>query len=144
MGRHAALSTPLKKALILITGQDCSYLAELLPSKGYQVHGVVRRASTFNTERLESISTAPHEQNAGLHLHYGDVTNSSGLRRVLEKVQPDEIYNLAAQSHVRTSFDQPEYAGDVVVAGTLRLLEAVRDGVLTVVEANMGIRPPQS
>ena len=119
-----------KKALITgITGQDGSFLANLLLAKGYQVHGIVRRASTFNTERLDSIYADPHEQGARLHLHYGDVTDGSGLRHVIEKVQPQEIYNLAAQSHVRVSFDQPEYTADVVATGTLRLLEAVRDYV---------------
>jgi GDPmannose 4,6-dehydratase len=117
----------VKKALISgVTGQDGSFLAEFLLAKGYQVHGIVRRASTFNTDRLDSIYADPHEQNARLHLHYGDVTDSSGLRHVIERVQPQEIYNLAAQSHVRVSFDQPEYTGDVVAIGTLRLLEAVR------------------
>jgi GDPmannose 4,6-dehydratase len=120
----------VKKALISgITGQDGSFLAEFLLAKGYQVHGIVRRASTFNTDRLDSIYADPHEQSARLHLHYGDVTDSSGLRHVIERVQPQEIYNLAAQSHVRVSFDQPEYTGDVVAIGTLRLLEAVRDYV---------------
>jgi GDPmannose 4,6-dehydratase len=120
----------VKKALISgITGQDGSYLAEFLLAKGYQVHGIVRRASTFNTERLDSIYADPHEQTARLYLHYGDVTDGSGLRHVIEKVQPQEIYNLAAQSHVRVSFDQPEYTGDVVAIGTLRLLDAVRDYV---------------
>jgi GDPmannose 4,6-dehydratase len=120
----------VKKALISgITGQDGSFLAEFLLAKGYQVHGIVRRASTFNTERLDSIYADPHEQSARLYLHYGDVTDGSGLRHVMEKVQPQEIYNLAAQSHVRVSFDQPEYTGDVVATGTLRLLEAVRDYV---------------
>ncbi|HLK19198.1 MAG TPA: GDP-mannose 4,6-dehydratase [Bryobacteraceae bacterium] len=119
-----------KKALITgITGQDGSFLAELLLAKGYQVHGIVRRASTFNTERLDSIYADPHEQSAQLYLHYGDVTDGSGLRHVIEKVQPQEIYNLAAQSHVRVSFDQPQYTGDVVAIGTLRLLETVRDYV---------------
>ena len=120
----------VKKALISgITGQDGSYLAEFLLAKGYQVHGIVRRASTFNTERLDSIYADPHEQSARLYLHYGDVTDGSGLRHVIEKVQPQEICNLAAQSHVRVSFDQPEYTGDVVAIGTLRLLDAVRDYV---------------
>ncbi|MGD0300233.1 MAG: GDP-mannose 4,6-dehydratase [Bryobacteraceae bacterium] len=120
----------MKKALISgITGQDGSFLAEFLLAKGYQVHGIVRRASTFNTERLDSIYADPHEQSARLYLHYGDVTDGSGLRHVIEKVQPQEIYNLAAQSHVRVSFDQPEYTGDVVATGTLRLLDAVRDYV---------------
>jgi GDPmannose 4,6-dehydratase len=118
----------IKKALISgITGQDGSFLAEFLLAKGYQVHGIVRRASTFNTERLDSIYADPHEQSARLYLHYGDVTDGSGLRHVIAKVQPHEIYNLAAQSHVRVSFDQPEYTGDVVAIGTLRLLDAVRD-----------------
>jgi GDPmannose 4,6-dehydratase len=119
-----------KKALISgITGQDGSFLAEFLLAKGYEVHGIVRRASTFNTDRLDSIYADPHEQNASLYLHYGDVTDGSGLRHAIEKVQPEEIYNLAAQSHVRVSFDQPEYTADVVATGTLRLLEAVRDYV---------------
>lgn len=118
----------MKKALITgITGQDGSFLAEFLLAKGYEVHGVVRRSSTFNTDRLDSIYADPHEQNARLYLHYGDVTDGSGLRHVVETTQPDEIYNLAAQSHVRVSFDQPEYTADVVGTGTLRLLEAVRD-----------------
>src|ERR1700730_1106081 len=118
----------MKKALIFgITGQDGSFLAEFLLAKGYEVHGIVRRASTFNTDRLDSIYADPHEQNASLYLHYGDVTDGSGLRHAIEKVQPDEIYNLGAQSHVRVSFDQPEYTADVVATGTLRLLEAVRD-----------------
>jgi GDPmannose 4,6-dehydratase len=118
----------MKKALISgITGQDGSFLAEFLLAKGYEVHGIVRRASTFNTDRLDSIYADPHEQNTRLYLHYGDVTDGSGLRHVIEAVQPDEIYNLAAQSHVRVSFDQPEYTADVVATGTLRLLEALRD-----------------
>lgn len=120
----------MKKALISgITGQDGSYLAEFLLAKGYQVHGIVRRASTFNTERLDAIYADPHEQSAQLFLHYGDVTDGSALRHVIEKVQPREIYNLGAQSHVRVSFDQPEYTADVVALGALRLLEAVRDYV---------------
>ena len=119
---------PRSSALITgLTGQDGSFLAEFLLAKGYQVHGIVRRASTFNTERLDSIYADPHEQSARLYLHYGDVTDGSGLRHVIAKVQPHEIYNLAAQSHVRVSFDQPEYTGDVVAIGTLRLLDAVRD-----------------
>ena len=121
-----------KKALITgVTGQDGSFLAEFLLNKGYDVHGIVRRASTFNTDRLEAVYSDPHEEDVSLHLHYGDVTDGSGLRRILEKVQPDEIYNLAAQSHVRVSFDQPEYTADVVATGTLRLLEAVHDYVNT-------------
>jgi GDPmannose 4,6-dehydratase len=118
----------MKKALITgITGQDGSFLAELLLAKDYEVHGLIRRASTFNTDRLDPIYADPHERGVSLLLHYGDVTDGTGLRRTLEKVQPDEVYNLAAQSHVRVSFDQPEYTGDVVGMGTLRLLEAVRD-----------------
>jgi GDPmannose 4,6-dehydratase len=119
-----------KTALISgITGQDGSFLAELLLAKGYRVHGLVRRASTFNTERLDPIYTDPHERDAGLFLHYGDVTDASGLRHVIDSVQPDEVYNLAAQSHVRVSFDQPQYTADVVALGALRMLEAVRDHV---------------
>jgi len=118
----------MKKALISgITGQDGSFLAEFLLSKGYEVHGVVRRASTFNTERLDAIYADPHEQHAKLFLHYGDVADGGGLRRILEKAQPDEVYNLAAQSHVRVSFDQAEYTADIVATGTLRILEAIRD-----------------
>ena len=120
----------MKKALITgITGQDGSFLAELLLSKGYEVHGIVRRASTFNTDRLDDIYADPHESESRFFLHYGDVSDGTGLRRVLEKVKPDEIYNLAAQSHVRVSFDQSEYTADVVATGALRLLEAVRDSV---------------
>jgi GDPmannose 4,6-dehydratase len=118
----------MKRALITgITGQDGSFLAEFLLEKGYEVHGLIRRASTFNTGRLNTIYADPHERGASLFLHYGDVTDGTGLRRVIEKVRPDEIYNLAAQSHVRVSFDQPEYTADAVGLGTLRLLEAVRD-----------------
>jgi GDPmannose 4,6-dehydratase len=118
----------MKKALITgITGQDGSFLAELLLAKGYEVHGVVRRASTFNTDRLDQIYSDPHEPNVNLFLHYGDVTDGASLRHIIEQVAPDEIYNLAAQSHVRVSFDQAEYTADVVATGTLRLLEAVRD-----------------
>ena len=117
-----------KRALITgITGQDGSYLCELLLAKGYEVHGIVRRASTFNTERIEHLYRDPHESGARLFLHYGDVGDGTGLRRILEKVRPDEVYNLAAQSHVRVSFDQPEYTADAVATGTLRLLEALRD-----------------
>jgi GDPmannose 4,6-dehydratase len=117
----------MKKALITgITGQDGSYLAELLLSKGYQVHGIVRRASGFNTERIEHIYGEP-QTDTPLHLHYGDLANAARLRQILEAVQPDEIYNLGAQSHVRVSFDQPEYTADIVATGTLRLLEAFRD-----------------
>jgi GDPmannose 4,6-dehydratase len=120
----------MRKALITgITGQDGSYLAEFLLAKGYEVHGIIRRASTFNTERLDDIYADPHERGVPLRLHYGDLSDGTGVRRVLESVQPDEIYNLAAQSHVRVSFEQAEYTGDVVATGTLRLLEAVRDHI---------------
>jgi GDPmannose 4,6-dehydratase len=121
----------MKKALITgITGQDGSFLAELLLSKGYEVHGVIRRASTLNTERLDPIYVDPHERGVHFYLHYGDLTDGGSLRRLLEKIHPQEIYNLAAQSHVRVSFDQAEYTADVVGLGTLRLLEAVRDVML--------------
>lgn len=118
----------MKKALITgITGQDGSYLAELLLQKGYIVHGLIRRASTFNTDRIDHLYKDPHEPDTRLFLHYGDLTDGTGLRRILERVQPDEIYNLGAQSHVKVSFDQPEYTADVVATGTLRLLDALRD-----------------
>jgi len=118
----------MKTAFITgITGQDGSFLAEFLLAKKYEVHGLIRRASTFSTGRLDPIYADPHEQNAALFLHYGDVADGTGLRRTIETVQPDEIYHLAAQSHVRVSFDQPEYTADVVATGTLRLLETVRD-----------------
>jgi GDPmannose 4,6-dehydratase len=119
-----------KTALITgITGQDGSYLAELLMSKGYQVHGIVRRASTFTTDRIEHLYTDPHTSGARLFLHYGDLSDGTGLKRILDQVKPDEVYNLGAQSHVRVSFDQPEYTADVVATGTLRLLEAFRDHI---------------
>jgi len=118
----------MKKALITgITGQDGSYLAELLLAKGYEVHGIVRRASTFNTGRLDGIYSDPHDAGARVYLHYGDLADGAGLRRMLERIQPAEIYNLGAQSHVRVSFDQAEYTADVVATGALRLLEAIRD-----------------
>lgn len=120
----------MKKALITgITGQDGSFLAEFLLAKGYHVHGIVRRASTFNTDRLEQIYADPHEKGVRLHLHYGDLTDGTGLLHIVEKAQPEEIYNLGAQSHVRVSFDQPEYTGDVVATGTLRMLDVVRDSI---------------
>ena len=123
-------SLPMKRALITgITGQDGSFLAELLLAKGYEVHGIIRRASTFNTERLDAIYTDPHVSGTPFHLHYGDLADGTGLRRILEKVRPGEVYNLAAQSHVRVSFDQAEYTADVIATGTLRLLEAIRDYV---------------
>ncbi len=118
----------MKRALITgITGQDGSYLAPLLLEKEYEVHGIIRRSSTFNTGRLDGIYRDPHETGGRLFLHYGDLTDGTGLRRVLEKIEPDEVYNLGSQSHVRVSFDQPEYTADTVATGTLRLLEAVRD-----------------
>lgn len=118
----------MKKALITgITGQDGSYLAELLLSKGYEVHGIVRRSSSFNTKRIDPIFQDPHDSGARLFLHFGDLTDSSSINKILEKVQPDEIYNLGAQSHVRVSFDIPEYTGDSVGIGTLRLLEGIRE-----------------
>jgi GDPmannose 4,6-dehydratase len=117
-----------KKALITgITGQDGSYLAELLLSKGYEVHGIIRRASTFNTGRLESVYTDPHALQARLHLHYGDLSDASALARLIGRIQPDEVYNLAAQSHVRVSFDSPEYTTDITATGAVRLLEAIRE-----------------
>ena len=116
-----------KTAIITgITGQDGSFLTELLLAKDYVVHGIVRRASTFNTTRLKSVYSDAHESDTRLFLHYGDVTDGSGLRSLIEVVQPDEIYNLAAQSHVRVSFDQAEYTADTVALGTLRMLEALR------------------
>ncbi|SDC57622.1 GDP-mannose 4,6-dehydratase [Halanaerobium congolense] len=119
----------MKKALITgITGQDGSYLAELLLEKGYEVHGIIRRASTFNTQRIDHIYQDPHEENVRLKLHYGDMTDSSNLSRLVEKINPDEIYNLAAQSHVGTSFEIPEYTTDVDAMGTLRLLDAIKEG----------------
>ena len=117
-----------KRALITgITGQDGSYLSELLLEKGYEVHGIIRRTSTFNTDRIDHIYSDPHSDDARLFLHYGDLTDGTTLRRILEVVQPDEIYNLGAQSHVRVSFDSPEYTADAVGMGALRLLEALRD-----------------
>lgn len=123
----------MKKALITgITGQDGSYLAELLLSKGYIVHGLIRRASTFNTSRIDHLFQDPHVKNKKLILHYGDLSDSSNLSRLIESIKPDEIYNLGAQSHVRVSFDVPEYTADVVGLGTLRLLDAIREsGVKT-------------
>jgi len=122
-----------KVALITgITGQDGSYLAELLLEKGYDVHGIIRRSSTFNTSRIDHIFQDPHESHKRLSLHYGDLSDASNISRLIEKIQPDEIYHLAAQSHVRVSFDIPEYTADVTGLGTLRLLDAIREsGVKT-------------
>ncbi|MEV6022767.1 GDP-mannose 4,6-dehydratase [Streptomyces sp. NPDC052036] len=116
-----------RKALITgITGQDGSYLAELLLEKGYTVHGIVRRASTFTTSRIEHLYQDPHDPDARLFLHYGDLTDGSRVAGLLERVQPDEVYHLAAQSHVRVSFDEPLFTGDTTALGTTRLLEAIR------------------
>jgi GDPmannose 4,6-dehydratase len=122
-----------KKALITgITGQDGSYLAELLLSKEYEVHGIIRRSSSFNTGRLTNIYEDPHTPNVKLHLHYSDLTDGSALNQLLKTIKPEEIYHLGAQSHVRVSFDIPEYTGDVTALGTLRLLDAIREsGVKT-------------
>ena len=118
----------MKKALITgITGQDGSYLAELLLSKDYEVHGIIRRASVFNTERIDHLYQDPHVNGVKLFLHYGDIADSTNLIKLLYRVQPDEVYHLAAQSHVRVSFDIPEYTGDVTGIGTIRILEAIRE-----------------
>ncbi len=116
-----------KVALITgVTGQDGSYLAEFLLEKGYEVHGIKRRASSFNTQRVDHIYQDPHNENVNFHLHYGDLSDTSNLTRIIQQVQPDEIYNLGAQSHVAVSFESPEYTADVDAIGTLRLLEAIR------------------
>jgi len=118
----------VKKALVTgITGQDGSYLAELLLEKGYEVHGIIRRASTFNTERIDHLYQDPHISGVRLFLHFGDIADSTNLIKLLYRIQPDEIYHLASQSHVRVSFDIPEYTGDVTGIGTIRILEAVRE-----------------
>lgn len=120
--------TQRKRALITgITGQDGSYLSEFLLEQGYEVHGIIRRTSTFNTDRIDHIYEDPHKEGVRLFLHYGDLTDGTTLRRILEDVKPTEIYNLGSQSHVRVSFDSPEYTVDSVGMGTLRLLEAIRD-----------------
>jgi len=117
----------MKKALITgITGQDGSYLAELLLSKGYEVHGIIRRASTFNTGRIGHIYVDPHSKGAKLFLHYGDISDAEQINNIIFNIKPDEVYHLAAQSHVRVSFDIPEYTGDVTGLGTVRILEAIR------------------
>jgi GDPmannose 4,6-dehydratase len=121
------VSVPKRALVTGVTGQDGSYLAELLLQKGYEVHGIVRRSSSFNTSRLDSIYQDPHEQNRRLILHYGDLNDASSLNRILRVVDPDEIYNLGAQSHVRVSFDTPEYTGEVTGLGCTRLLEAIRE-----------------
>ena len=118
----------MKKAVITgITGQDGSYLAELLIEKGYEVHGVIRRSSTFNTSRIDHLYRDPHVNGVKLFLHYGDLADGSNLARLIGKIQPAEVYNLAAQSHVRVSFDAPEYTTDITATGTVRLLEAIRE-----------------
>lgn len=118
----------MKKALITgITGQDGSYLAELLLEKGYEVHGIIRRSSSFNTDRIDHIYRDPHNMDTRMFLHYGDLSDSTGLNRTLRKVKPTEIYHLGAQSHVRVSFDIPEYTADVTGLGTIRLLDAILD-----------------
>ena len=118
----------MKKALITgITGQDGSYLAELLLAKGYEVHGIIRRASTFNTGRIDHLYQDPHVNGVKLFLHYGDIADSTNLIKLLHRIQPDEVYHLAAQTHVRISFDIPEYTGDVTGLGTIRILEAIRE-----------------
>ncbi|HKL21635.1 MAG TPA: GDP-mannose 4,6-dehydratase, partial [Tichowtungia sp.] len=118
----------MKKALITgITGQDGSYLAELLLEKGYEVHGIVRRSSSFNTDRIDHLYKDRHEDDVRMFLHYGDLTDSSNLNRLIEKIHPAEIYNLGAQSHVQVSFEVPEYTAEVDAIGTLRLLDAIRE-----------------
>ena len=118
----------MKRALITgITGQDGSYLSELLLAKGYEVHGIMRRSSTFNTDRIDHLYVDPHVGNASLFLHFGDLADATSLGRMLERVRPDEVYNLGAQSHVKVSFEQPEYTADIDALGTLRLLEEVRE-----------------
>ena len=120
-------NTKNKKALITgITGQDGSYLAEFLLEKGYEVHGIKRRSSSLNTDRIDHLYSDPHDKDTDLHLHYGDLTDSTNILKIVEKVQPDEIYNLAAQSHVRVSFDVPEYTADITALGSLRILESIR------------------
>jgi GDPmannose 4,6-dehydratase len=126
-GERTVPSLPKRALITGVTGQDGAYLTELLLDKGYEVHGILRRASVFNTDRIDHIYRDPHETDARLTLHYGDLADGTVLRRILEKVQPDEIYNLAAQSHVKVSFEIPEYTADVVAVGTLRLLDALRD-----------------
>lgn len=117
----------MKRALITgITGQDGSYLAEFLLSKGYEVHGIIRRSSTFNTQRIDHIYVDPHETDARLFLHYGDLSDSGQLSHLIYNIQPDEIYHLGAQSHVKVSFEIPEYTGDITGLGTTRILDAIR------------------
>src|SRR5580704_15989553 len=127
MPAHARVHPSMKRALVTgITGQDGSYLAELLLAKDYEVHGIVRRSSSFNTERIDHLYRDPHESGVRLFLHYGDLNDGSSLQAIVDAVRPDEIYNLGAQSHVRVSFDIPEYTGEVTALGTIRLLESIR------------------
>ena len=117
----------MKRALITgVTGQDGSYLSELLLDKGYEVHGVIRRSSTFNTSRIEHLYKDPHEKDNRFHLHYGDITDGVGISNLVRELKPDEIYNLAAQSHVKVSFEMPDFTAQVDAVGTIRLLEAIR------------------
>ena len=117
----------MRKALITgVTGQDGSYLSELLLSKGYEVHGLIRKSSTFNTARIDHLYRDPHEESNNFHLHYGDITDGTGLSNLISRIEPDEIYNLAAQSHVKVSFEMPDYTGQVDALGTVRLLESIR------------------
>ena len=127
MSSNSTTPAPKKALITGITGQDGSYLAELLLSKGYFVHGMVRRSSSFNTERIEHLYRDPHDPNTRLFLHYGDLVDGTGIRELLTRVQPDEVYNLGAQSHVRVSFDQPVYTVQTDALGTMNLLEAIRD-----------------
>lgn len=128
ISREGILKTNiLRKALITgITGQDGAYLAEFLLEKGYEIHGIKRRSSLINTQRIDHIYEDPHSPNRHLHLHYGDLTDSTNLIRIIKEIQPDEIYNLAAMSHVHVSFEEPEYTANTDGIGTLRILEAVR------------------
>ncbi len=126
MSKRSGNTVPKKALITGITGQDGSYMAELLLAKGYEVHGLIRRASTFNTGRIEHLYADPHEQGARLFLHYADLTEGSRLATLLSRIAPEEVYNLAAQSHVRVSFDEPEYTADSTALGTTRLLEAIR------------------
>lgn len=123
----------MKKALITgITGQDGSYLAELLLEKGYEVHGIIRRSSSFNTGRIDHLYKDPHINNIRLFLHYGDLSDSSNVSKLIEEIKPNEVYNLGAQSHVRVSFDIPEYTGDIVALGTIRMLDAIKNSGLKI------------
>jgi GDPmannose 4,6-dehydratase len=142
----------VKKALITgITGQDGSYLAELLLEKGYEVHGLIRRSSTFNTSRIDHLFQDPHEKGVKLHLHYGDITDGVGLANLIREIEPEEIYNLAAQSHVKVSFEVPDFTAQVDAVGTIRLLEAIRASKInthfyqaSTSELFGSTRPPQS